>query len=228
MLVRFILATAVLTAALVGGGCASADRPAVRLGETSRDAVLEQLGPDARMTDDGVATDIRNEWPTVVGFVYVEAPEGQPVQWKAEMVGNVVHVLAFQTINIEAVYEGPLPEELRKGLAAPSEEPGVDDDELLDQLVAFFDRRIRKGMSPEWTDPELLADEKYRSRFMGVYAVALGGLRGRGELSRSAFGQWSASVRGANPHHLRVEYLSGDRYRIRMTSSAALGPVPVL
>ncbi|MBN2583763.1 MAG: hypothetical protein JXL80_11915 [Planctomycetes bacterium] len=210
-----------LLAVVALGGCASDPFAALTIGQTQRQALAQALGPQAVETSDGYILETQTKWPTVISVVHAAAPVGGTVQSKTGLTASVVHMIAVQTLNVEMVYEGPLPDDLADALRSPD---GSQNNEFLAQLIDFARDRMRLGLTEKWKDVEQLRDDPYRSRFVGVINFAWNDLRGRGKLQAS---ELAVDVHGASST-LNLRKLEGDTYRIDTRSTVALGPLPVL
>ncbi len=225
MAIRFrrqiVLMAAIGGVALVIGGCTSEPFTSISLGSMNRQLVGNTLGPAAVQTPDGYSLETHNRWPTIINVVHVAVPPEGSAEWKTSLTASVIHMVAFQTLNINAVYEGPIPEGLANGLRAP---PQDDQNEFLAQLIDFARQKINLGLTERWKDPEALKSDVYRSRFFGVLNFGWSDLRGRGKLHRT---RSTAEVSGASSN-LSLRSLGKDIYHIEMKSTVALGPLPVL
>jgi len=207
--------------ALAACGCVAEPYERVALGTMGVHAVREVLGPESVQTADGCALDVRRWWPTVVGCVHVAVPETGPAESKLLVTGRVLHWITFQTLYVDAVYEGPLAQELLDGLRIENRET---DNEFRARLVDFVKSHVEAGLTAKWKDPVVLKDDRYRPRFIGVLESCISGLRGRGSMRRERFrvdiespGRW-----------LRLRYAGEGVYRIEMHGATSLSPLPVL
>ena len=219
------LVLAVAVAAIVLGGCASDSFSRVTLdpmNPMSHREVGEALGSGAVASPSGYTLEVQNKWPTILTLVHVAAPQDKAALWKLQLRGSVVHLVSFQTLNLHVVYEGPVSAEILKGLRIP----GVEDaNEFLSALIGFMEQRVHDSLSDRWTEMTALKEDRYRSRFLGVFGVTISALRGQGKLDRSRF---SVDVVASAPCTLHLRHLGRDIYRIEMTGIVSLGPVPVL
>jgi hypothetical protein len=193
----------------------------VQPGAMDRLAVHEAFGPEAVERGSGYSLDARNPWPTVVGFSHVAVAEDDPAEWKLHFEGSVAHLIVFQTLSVSVRYEGPLDEDLLRGLRAPRDDL---ESEFRAGLVDFVAARARKGMTEPWTDAEALKKDRYRGRFLALFESTLSDLRGRGRL---AFDRFSAHL-DAGTSSLELRYVGSGLYRLQMRGSCSLGPLPVL
>jgi hypothetical protein len=216
------LVLAVAVAAIVLGGCASDPFSRVALETMSHREVGEALGSDAVASPDGFTLEVQNKWPTILTLVHVAAPQDKAALWKLQLRGSVIHLVSFQTLNLAVVYEGPASPEILKGLRNPS---GEDANEFQSALIGFMEQRVHESLSARWTEMTALRDDRYRSRFLGVFEVTISALRGQGKLDRSRF---NVDIASSTPCALHLRHLGRDIYRIEMTGTVSLGPVPVL
>jgi hypothetical protein len=214
-----LFALVALGAAL--GGCVPNTFSRVELGLTDTQAVADALGPDAVRTPAGYTQETHNPWPTVIRLVNVAVPEGGQAEWKLQLTGRVAHLIVLQTLSVKVLYDGSLPESIVAGLQVPSDDKRS---EFVATVIDFVENRVTASLTPKWTDPKLLAADRYRSRMLGLLQSCLGELRGRAKLSRDRF---SATL-SATGSSLSLRYLGGGVYRVTLTGSAALSPVPVL
>jgi len=225
MAIRFrkqiVLMSAVVGVVLVVGGCTSDPFAGISLGSMNRQLVGNKLGPTAVQTPDGYSLETHNRWPTIIKVVYVAVPADGVAEWKTNLTARILHMMAFQTLNINAVYEGPIPEDLANSLRVPQQD---DQNEFLARLIDFARQKINVGLTERWKDPKALKNDAHRSRFVGVLNFGWSDLRGRGTLRRTRF---TAEVHGASSS-LDLRGLGKDIYRIQMKSTVALGPLPVL
>ena len=177
-------------------------------------AVLLWAGPAASAADQQAPNLLPN--PS-----FEEEVDGRPAQWKTHLTASVIHMVAVQTLNLSAVYEGPISESLVDGLKAPEADA---QSEFVAQLIDFARQKVQLGLTERWKDPEQLENDVYRSRFAGVLNFGWSDLRGRGRLERT---RSSADIHGASSN-LSLESLGQGNYRIEMRSTVALGPLPVL
>jgi hypothetical protein len=185
-------------------------------------AVGRALGPSAVATSDGYSVDVQQPWPTVIHLVHVAAPEGGAARWKLDLSGRVVHLIAFQTLNVSVTYEGSLPADLLKSLRNQSPESA---NEFLSDFVGFVQARVHESETTKWTDAAALREDRYRSRFLGLLNVTEAALRGQGKAERSRF---SVDVSGVSGSGLTLRYLGDDIYRIELWGRTTCGPLPVL
>jgi hypothetical protein len=224
MLFRFYriwLLVGVLAAGAGLAGCTSDPFARLAIGHTQRHAVAQVLGPQAVETPDGYTLETQASWPTVIRVIHASVPQGGTVQSKTALTASVVHMIAVQTLNIEMVYEGPLPDDLADALRVREAE---QDNELVARLIDFARDRMRLGMTEKWKDADLLRNDPYRSRFVGVINFAWNDLRGRGALRTADL---TVDVRGASST-FSLRPLEGGVCRIEARSTVALGPLPVL
>lgn len=214
-----LLVLVALGAAL--GGCMPNTFSRIELGLTDHQAVADAMGPDATRTPAGYTQETHNPWPTVIRLVNVAVPKGGLAEWKLQLTGRVAHLIAFQTLSVDVRYDGPLPETIVTGLRLPSQDKRS---KFVATVVDFIESRVTASLTPKWTDPKRLADDRYRSRMLGLLQSCLGELRGGGRLSRRRF---SASL-SADGCSLSLRYLGGGVYRVTLTGSATLAPMPVL
>ncbi|NIA21077.1 MAG: hypothetical protein GWP05_03690 [Anaerolineaceae bacterium] len=218
---QIILVSALAGLGLALGGCAGQPFAAISLGDMNRQLVANTLGPAAVQTPDGYSLETHNKWPTIIKVVHVVVPADGVAQWKTSLTASVIHMMAIQTINIDAVYEGPVPEELVNSLRAPQLD---DQNAFLARLIDFARQKTNLGLTEKWKNSDALKNDPYRSRFIGVLNFGWSDLRGRGRLSRTRF---TAQVHGASSR-LDLSSLAKGIYRIQMKSTVALGPLPVL
>jgi hypothetical protein len=212
----------IIAAGATLSGCAADPFDAVALRTMNAPAVGRTLGPAAVATPDGYSLDLQQHWPTVIHLVHVAAPDGGAARWKLDFSGRVVHLIAFQTLNVAVSYEGPLPAELLKGLRNPSPESA---NEFLSDFVDFVNTKVHESMTAKWTDAAALRDDPYRSRFLGLLNVTAANLRGQGRAERSRF---SVDVSGVPGSSLTLRYLGDDLYHIELSGAQSFGPLPVL
>lgn len=225
MAIRFrrqiVLMSAIAGLVLVIGGCTSEPFARISLGSMNRQLVANTLGPAAVQTPGGYSLETHNRWPTIINVVHVAVPPKGSAEWKTSLTASIFHMVAFQTLSIHAVYEGPIPEGLADGLRAPQPD---DQNEFVAQLIDFARRKINLGLTGRWKNPEALRSDVYRSRFAGVLNFGWSDLRGRGKLHRT---RSAAEVSGASSN-LSLRSLGKDIYHIQMKSTVALGPLPIL
>lgn len=215
-----VLALMVLAAA--SGGCGVPDTfSRVQLAQSDRAAVAAALAVDAPFAVDGATQEVHNRWPTVIRVTHVAVPDGGLARWKLQLTGGVVHMILYQSLSVEVIYEGPLAEPIEDGLRVPKPE---QDSEFVDALVRFVRERVTASLTDKWTDPALVAEDRYRSRMLGLFETTLQDLRGRASLTRERFGADLSA--GSSSLHLR--YLGEGLYRLEVRGSATLGPSPVL
>ena len=137
-------------------GCASDPFAALEVGLTPRQAVAQKLGAEAVETPDGYIVETQKTWPTVISVVQASAPQGGVVRSKTSLTASVIHMIAVQTLNVEMVYEGPLPEDLSDALRVRDAD---EDNEFVARLIDFTRDRMRLGMTEKWKDADLLRNE---------------------------------------------------------------------
>ena len=209
-------------AAVAGlAGCAPDPFAALAVGLTQRQAVAQTLGPQAAETPDGYTLETQASWPTIIKVIHASVPQGGAVQSKTALTARVIHMIAVQTLNVEMVYEGPLPDDLADALRVRDAE---QDNELVARLIDFARDRMRLGMTEKWKDADLLRNDPHRSRFVGVINFAWNDLRGQGALRTADL---AVDVHGASSTFI-LRPLEGGACRIEARSTIALGPLPVL
>jgi hypothetical protein len=211
----------VLSACAGLAGCASDPFAALEVGLTPRQAVAQKLGGEAVETADGYIVETQKSWPTVISVIQASAPHGGVLRSKTSLTASVIHMIALQTLSVEMVYEGPLPDDLADALRVRDAE---EDNEFVARLIDFARDRMRLGMTEKWKDADLLRNDPHRSRFVGVINFAWNDLRGGGRLRSSNL---AVDVSGASSTFI-LRKLDGDVYRIETRSTVALGPLPVL
>ena len=184
-------------------------------------AVGQTLGPDARITPGGYTLEKVNGWPTVLNVLHVDVPEEGRALWKLSFVGHVTHLITFQQLAVDVVYEGPLGEELLAGLRA---EPSDKDNELQARFIDFVKSRVEVSLPAPWQDAAALKNDRYRARFLAVYDGGLADLRGKGQLRHERF---VADITLPDKY-LRLSYQGEGHYRVELHATMDLGPVPVL
>ena len=218
---EWFLTAGVVGVALLCGGCLPETFSRIEVGATDRAGVREILGPAAVSASEGYSLDEHQAWPTVIGLTHAAVGEGDSVGWKLSLQGNVVHLIVFQMLTVDLVYDGPLSEGLLEKLRAPETD---DASEFRASLVEFVRSRVGAAMTSRWTDAASLGEDRYRSRFVGLLESTLLELRGRGTLTRDRFDARLST--GANS--LSVRYLGQGMYRVGLRGGVALSPLPVL
>lgn len=214
-----VFAVAIMAAV---SGCTGDSWSRISVGTTSREAALRAMGEDTSQGTGGLTLEEVNSWPTVIEVTHVEvAPEGA-VEWKLSYRGAVTHLVVSQVVSTEIHYEGALPEAVARALRLPD---AMTDGEFISELVKFLQGRVRAASPQRWTDPQQVGQDKYRSRFIGQMNMTMAALKGQGKLKRDDF---AASIEGASPGRLQLEYIGGGIYRLEVRSSTTLGPLPVL
>ena len=214
------LLAAALAALALASGCVADNFDRVSLGQSDRPAVLAAVG--AEETPGGsVTTEQHNGWPTVIRVLHVAMPEGGLAEWKLQATGSVTHLLLFQVLSMDVLYQGPITE----GLADRLRAGGADEqNEFLADLLRFVRSRTTAALPEGWTDVDQLRNDKYRSRMLGLFETTIEQLEGRGRVSRQRYNV-DVDAPGAS---LRLRYLGSGIYRIETHGSAALAPSPVL
>jgi hypothetical protein len=218
---QFALLATLSALTLMAGGCASGTFNRVALNQTDHPAVLSTLGPQAQQVKGGLTSETQTGWPTVIEIVHVAVPEGGLAEWKLQVVGRVVHLLAFQTLSVDVTYEGPINQALEDRLR--NNDP-KQENEFLAELVRFVQTTTERSLPTPWTDVDALRQDKYRSRMFGLFRATLQKLEGDGSVRT---GRYQVTVDGGGAS-LRLRYLGSGMYRIETHGSAALAPSPVL